>query len=79
MKLYMYENRTYHNGKVIVIDAVVVDGRLKQVRVFLKPGDQDEETNVLAHIHFIPYTRRRDNWRCFDLPLGQVDRRSKHL
>lgn len=49
MKLYMYENRTYHDGEIIVVDAVVVDWRLKQVRVFLKPGEQDEKPMLLAH------------------------------
>lgn len=45
MKLHgmiFWRDETYHDGKVIVVDAVVVDGRLKQVRVFLKPGDEEE-------------------------------------
>jgi hypothetical protein len=34
------EGETYHDGKAIVIDAVIVDRRLKQVRVFLKPDER---------------------------------------
>jgi hypothetical protein len=33
------EEETCHDGEVIVVDAVVVDGWLKQVRVCLEPGD----------------------------------------
>lgn len=32
--------RTYHDGEVIVVDAVVVDGGLQQVRVLFEPGWQ---------------------------------------
>lgn len=28
---------TYHDGKVLIVDAVVVDWRLEEVRVFLEP------------------------------------------
>jgi hypothetical protein len=34
--------RTYHDGKVVVVDAVVVDGRLQQMRVGLEPGSENE-------------------------------------
>lgn len=33
----MVKGKTCHDCKVIVVDAVVADGRLEQVRVFLKP------------------------------------------
>lgn len=43
--------KTCHDCKVIVVDAVVANGRLKQVRVFLKPCMM--KTDMLAYsIHF---------------------------
>lgn len=46
MKSIWIRGETCHDCKVLVIDAVVVDGRLEQVGVFLKPGMM--KTHMLA-------------------------------
>ena len=62
----------YHDGKAFIVDAVVVDWRLKEMGVLFEPLQRDEHS-----CHFLKSTL------CllgFDSPLGQVHwRAEQHL
>ena len=76
--MVMMPNRravSYHDAEALIPHAVVVDGRLQQLRVLLQPTPASQVSTKSSSTGGRSAKALREG---FDSPLGQVDWRAEH-